>query len=365
MNGEDSTVAERELGQNLLSFLRRTLNLPAVEFEEPPEEIALGTESQILKFALRSVPRKYRSPLVLRISIDIDFPVEARVEHAAQNTLFKQGFPAPPVLASSQSGDELGRSFVIMAHVGPEGLWRPRTRLARMGIRLWKEARRKPGKAVVARPRELLIQTLAHLHSLDSRPLRKSFEEQGVPDRILTQSVRFTQTQNIIDTWSIEQMSPLMSWLEAHAPAEPGNSICHGDCHEGNLIFSDGRVAAMIDWGSVGIRHPESDLGLLCGYRRCNEPLGESLEMQEKFDQNMLAEYKRYRPVNEQLVRFYETEQLISYLASVADQRCRQAAGQEPPANPLLDNPETPARLANRLKILVGSDVPIPEGFGA
>jgi len=351
-----------DFNQGLLAFLRRTLDSPGLAFREPPKEIALGTEARIVKFTLRSAPREFAHPLVLRISRDRDYPIHPGLEHAVQNTVFEQGFPAPRVLASSINGAELGHPFTIMTLVDS----RPpffESIIQRQIHRLRRVSRWNSQRPVALNHRGLHIRTLAWLHNLDGRSLGKMFEAHKVPIDRLTEPTRFVQTQRMIEEWGLDSLRPLIQWLETNDPVDvkTSRSICHGDLHDGNLMIADGRVMGVIDWGEAGLRPPESDLGLLCGYRRCVEPLSTSSYDQQKFNEDLFAEYKLYRSMDEKMASYFEAELLISFMASVAVQINRHADGREPPGNPLLDNPATVPRLARRLKFFVGKDVFIPE----
>lgn len=60
----------------------------------------------------------------------------------------------------------------------------------------------------------------------------------------------------------------LAVWDEGlHAPPWPGPPRwVHGDLSEGNLVVRDGRLAGVIDWGSVGVGDPAVDLMIGWGY---------------------------------------------------------------------------------------------------
>src|SRR5699024_5041016 len=51
------------------------------------------------------------------------------------------------------------------------------------------------------------------------------------------------------------------------APPHDGPPVWfHGDLHEGNLLVRDGRLAAVIDWGTAGRGDPAIELNAMWGY---------------------------------------------------------------------------------------------------
>lgn len=66
-----------------------------------------------------------------------------------------------------------------------------------------------------------------------------------------------------------EQVSPVFSyaftWLREHAPAAPGKpALVHGDFRNGNLIFGEEGLRAVLDWENAHTGDPAEDLGWFC-----------------------------------------------------------------------------------------------------
>lgn len=55
-----------------------------------------------------------------------------------------------------------------------------------------------------------------------------------------------------------------LHWLDRHRPAEVPETLVHGDFRNGNMIVSEGGVAAVLDWERVHRGDPREDLGWLC-----------------------------------------------------------------------------------------------------
>jgi aminoglycoside phosphotransferase (APT) family kinase protein len=337
----DPSIEEHELTANLLRFLRRTLRAPQMAYESVPVRVATGTEAAIFRFGVTRCPEWSGRALILRLSSDADYPIDVPVEHAVQNVVRAQGFPAPPVYASSREGEELGRPFVIMADACPDG------------------EMDGAGDGMCTVTQHMAV--ISWLHGLDSVPLRRAFAVAKVPREKWGASIRYEQAARIINQWQLNCLRPLMEWVRRHRPSEVGDSICHGDPHAGNLLMHHGNVAALLDWSSARIGHAEADLGLLCGYQRCTET---TAPCPADADSEMLQAYRLNRPCNEKLVRYYEAEFLVSLMASVGDQLHRLRQGLRPPPNPILDHPDTVHRLGQRLRQLISTELHIPERLG-
>jgi aminoglycoside phosphotransferase (APT) family kinase protein len=356
----DHAVCDRDLGSILLAFLRHTLGRPQLSYREYPDIVAVGTEARIIGFELGGAPNEWRRPLILRISHDPAFPLHPSLEHAIQNAVWEQGFPAPKALLSSDSGAPLGRPFIIMERVGVKG--------PLVGRRFWKTrwsffdkpSRKRPAQAIIPLTLACHMELLARLHSLDGRRLQKAFAARGINQNQWTESARFIHTKGIIEKANLEPMRPLMAWLCSHRPTLAGTSICHGDPHAGNVMTSEEGIVAMLDWGSGRLGYPESDLGVLCGYRRSLFDAFLSRPEHNRLDDDLLSVYETFRRCDRTLVRYFEAEMLVNLFASIGYQIRRRAAGLECPANPILDHPQTINRLSSRLRYLIGSDCPIP-----
>lgn len=70
------------------------------------------------------------------------------------------------------------------------------------------------------------------------------------------------------DTTEVDPDAVLAVWADAlEAPAWEGEPCWfHGDLHEGNLLVRDGRLAAVIDWGTAGRGDPAVELNAMWGY---------------------------------------------------------------------------------------------------
>ncbi len=57
---------------------------------------------------------------------------------------------------------------------------------------------------------------------------------------------------NIAEATSEPDLLAIKSWLEDNWPSQPqAAAICHGDLHPDNILYLDGKVTGLIDWGNV------------------------------------------------------------------------------------------------------------------
>lgn len=107
------------------------------------------------------------------------------------------------------------------------------------------------------------VRTLREVPGMDA-PVKT--EGRGGPLAALDEWVR-TWTARA-DTSEIDPDAVLAVWHDAlDAPAWEGEPCWfHGDLHEGNLLVRDGRLAAVIDWGTAGRGDPAIELNAMWGY---------------------------------------------------------------------------------------------------
>lgn len=86
--------------------------------------------------------------------------------------------------------------------------------------------------------------------------------------------------------WVIgDEPSPLLAdgfaWLVANLPDDLGPDVLSwGDSRIGNMIFSDNRVVAVLDWEMAGVAPPEVDIGWLCYLHRFFQDLAEDMGLE-------------------------------------------------------------------------------------
>lgn len=333
--------ATPDLSAPLLRYLQRTLGRPDLEYLSPPAHLAVGTEAWLLGFSLRGAPWGSSTPLVLRA---LHHPEELQIvlEHAVQNAVADQGFPAPRVFASSDAGEELGLPFLIMEF--------------------------RPGRPRPELPNaiELQMQILAQLHDLDPEPVARSLATHRVPAASATGSSRVALATVQVERWSMHQYLPLLEWLQMHVPTSAARSICHGDPHLYNMLMDEAAITAVIDWGTARLNVPEMDVGLLCGYARCGDhPASAGSDPRQLAVDRLIEAYERFRPLDHDRLVYFEMDFLMSVLIDMTDRYLRRAAGESLPANPLLDHAATTELVCSRIGQVLTREIPTPEQIAA
>jgi aminoglycoside phosphotransferase (APT) family kinase protein len=107
------------------------------------------------------------------------------------------------------------------------------------------------------------LSILTQVHALDVAKLGLDFVDQaGYGPTGLRQ--RLAYYEHYLD-WAYEGTVPVaqqaLRWLHEHRPAEPRDPVLlWGDSRIGNIIFSGGRAAAVLDWEMATLGQPEEDL---------------------------------------------------------------------------------------------------------
>ena len=107
------------------------------------------------------------------------------------------------------------------------------------------------------------VSVLAQVHALDVGRLGLDFVDQ-VHYGPTGLAQRLAYYEHYVD-WAYEGSVPVVQealrWLHEHRPAETRDPVLlWGDSRIGNIIFTAGRAAAVLDWEMATLRQPEEDL---------------------------------------------------------------------------------------------------------
>ncbi len=167
-----------------------------------------------------------------------DMGLEASVVRAAGQA----GMAVPQLIASSNTNNPLGASFMVLTAVEGETIARKILRDGEYG-----------------HARDVLVadlgRSLAQLHSIDTAL---------VPG--LVEVDQIAQYREVLDT--IGEPHPTFElafrWLHDHRPASTAKAVVHGDFRLGNVIVGQDGLRAVLDWELAHIGDPMEDLGWLC-----------------------------------------------------------------------------------------------------
>ncbi len=249
-----SDSAPPDVAGSLLTYLRTTSGAQELAYAEPPQQIVGGYDTRIYAFQLANAPASFSGPLILRLFAEDDDPLRARWEGAVQTAVAEMDYPAPRVLAANSGTDTLGAAFLVMKRLPG----RPMLQAATFAAML-----RQAFRLLTAYP-GVLAQYQARLHALDTGPLLRAIEAEGLPAagpseagisrRSATLDGQLEQLAHRIERLSLEGCHPALQWLLDNRPSNPARPvICHGDFHPINILMAEGVVTGVVDWSMTTV----------------------------------------------------------------------------------------------------------------
>ena len=209
-----------------------------IDFASPLIRLQGGYETSTSRFELDGVPDELSIPLVLRLYPEFYGISSAIWESRLQNALAGEGYPVAQVHILCTDMSILGGAFFIMDHLSGRPL-------------------------AVAPPEsvpELLGKTHAELHNIDPTPLVETLREKGIDDDGYRLSSRYDWLRG--KAKELPWLRQAVEWLLEHRPPEPERlSVCHGDFHPFNIMYDEGKVTGVLDWGGFAITDPAYDVG--------------------------------------------------------------------------------------------------------
>jgi aminoglycoside phosphotransferase (APT) family kinase protein len=196
-----------------------------------------GYETSTYHFALGHASAELSGPLVLRLYPQFYGASNAIWESAVQNVLAGEGYPVARAHVLCTDVSILGGAFFIMDHL--------------------------PGQPLLAAPPEtlpgLLGRTHAELHDIDPAPLISTLNDRGFAERDYRLTGRFDWLRRKAE--QLPWIRPGVTWLLENRPCEPEQlTICHGDFHPLNILYSEGKVTGVLDWPGFAIADPAFDV---------------------------------------------------------------------------------------------------------
>ncbi len=119
---------------------------------------------------------------------------------------------------------------------------------------------------------------------------------------------------NIAEATSEPDLLAIKSWLEDNWPSQPqAAAIFHGDLHPDNILYLDGKVTGLIDWGNVVFTRPEFDVALTrmamsIGPLELDAETGAAMQpLVDQLIAGYLATYRAEAPLDDDLLDYYAT----------------------------------------------------------
>ena len=288
----------KTLSSKFIAYLRVQLGSPGLDFAAPLTRLQGGYETAIYRFELDGAPAELDKPLVLRLYPSFYGTGSATWESTLQNVLASQKYPVAKAHMLCTDLSVLGGAFFIMDHLPGQTL----------------------AMALQAEVPEPLGKFHAELHNLDPAPLIAMLREKGIDGDAYRLESRF----DWLKSKATEQpwLHQAVDWLLEHRPPEPARlSICHGDFHPFNIMYVDGAVSGVLDWGGFSIADPAYDIGntlvlIAVAFRHlaASIPGVPPIDF-DRMVERYLAAYRIYRPLEDTNLDYYQVRRCVMALA--------------------------------------------------
>jgi len=244
--------------EGLGSFLTEHLGERVVD----TELIEVGL-NRVIRIATADDPRAYvvRQPYTDRD--DRGF-TDITTEHAVVERLEPTDVPVPRAVSLCEDESVLGGPFSVIEYLDGGGIH-------------WGETLPDGYRAERYRTQvgNRLIDTLSNLHSLDTGRFADVCER--VPLRMqVKHTIAQLEAATNVTGHDPERLWQVADWLDANSPDRSATALVHGDYKPDNVFFTWGdraRISGVVDWETVKLRDPRTDVGTLLFYwRECQDP---------------------------------------------------------------------------------------------
>jgi aminoglycoside phosphotransferase (APT) family kinase protein len=143
---------------------------------------------------------------------------------------------------------------------------------------------RDPGSR--ARLGELLVDTLAGVHSLDADAFEGGCERVS-PRQHVERTIDRLDEVTAVTGRDLPRLYSVGDWLRENAPSASRTSLVHGDFRPGNFLFTwdgDPEVTTVLDWETAMLSDPLLDLGyLLLRWRDDGDPTPDVAALEDEY----------------------------------------------------------------------------------
>jgi len=214
------------------------------------DRVDFGHSAEMLTF---TIVGRNRTDVVLRLRPrppallePYDLPRQFRILSALGDTAVR----APKVLWLEESGDVLGRPFLLMQRV-PGDVYEM-------------HAPQDATDAGIRRMCEGMAEQLAAVHTVDLAATGLDWLE-GLAsgrDHLDREIAHWAQEMRRVQRGPLPALERLLGELRASKPEQyAGITLVHGDAKPGNFAFVGDEVSAVFDWELTGVGDPLTDLG--------------------------------------------------------------------------------------------------------
>ncbi|MDT5139781.1 MAG: hypothetical protein QOD58_4043 [Mycobacterium sp.] len=240
----DANVAER-----LTAWLRTKLPNPDDVSVEGLDRVDFGHSAEMMMLTV--VTAGTRRDLVLRLRPEppsLLEPYDLARQFTILRALADTDVRVPPTLWLEDTGEVLGRPFLVMERVGGD---------------VYEMEAPTANDETVARMCRSLAEQIAVIHAVDLEQtgLDALDEGHGHLDRELN---RWAAEMHRVNRGPLPALERLLEALTDSKPKPcPRITLVHGDAKPGNFAFTGGEVSAVFDWEMSTVGDPLTDIGWL------------------------------------------------------------------------------------------------------
>lgn len=289
---ETECRSDQKIAADFLSFLQSDSS-DRVAYEVEPTRLTGGFDARMYRYKL--IDQEPRVLRILRPERDVEELLYLQVVHRILN---QQGLKTPVIHRVCGDQSVLGGVFAVMDLV--------------------------PGQPLIEQKSEvctsILGESMAAMHELDVRPIVEAIRRSGVPyERFLSPAIH--QKGLDLAEQKIPWASDLIGWLRDRLPLDGENlAVIHGDYHGRNVMFDNGSVSGVLDWGFC-ISDPAMDLAHTTNLYLIVCPQVDPAFLPHVRDTTLdgiLKAYQAIRPLNHERMTVFRVAHLFSFLAAGA-----------------------------------------------
>ncbi|MEE8046213.1 MAG: aminoglycoside phosphotransferase family protein [Dehalococcoidia bacterium] len=283
-----------DLKRQLNAFLRTELG-EKISLVGDLSRLRGGFDTDTYAFTVENAAADFPRQMVLRHFQTARESGRVITESTIQNAAYAAGHAVPRVPIDSTGHLINKRYFLLMERLPGKALG---TQLEDPSV-----LQQLPG---------LMANTQVGLHGIDSTGLYKQLAKSGVDVERMAPGAMLFRISVIADAANEKKLSAVNEWLINNMPDQPEKPvICHGDFHPNNILYVDGKVTGVIDWGNAMFTHAEFDVAITHLTMSIGPPELDAetrKAMQPTIDSLLagyLASYRKQRPLDNDLLVYY------------------------------------------------------------
>ena len=289
---ETECRSDQKIAADFLSFLQSDSS-DRVAYEVEPTRLTGGFDARIYRYKL--IDHEPRVLRILRPEHDVEELLYLQVVHQILN---QHGLKTPVIHRVCGDQSVLGGVFAEMDLV--------------------------PGQPLIEQKSEvctsILGESMAAMHELDVRPIVEAIRRSGVPyERFLSPAIH--QKGLDLAEQKIPWASDLIGWLRDRLPLDGENlAVIHGDYHGRNVMFDNGSVSGVLDWGFC-ISDPAMDLAHTTNLYLIVCPQVDPAFLPHVRDTTLdgiLKAYQAIRPLNHERIKACRVADIFRFLVGSA-----------------------------------------------